>query len=75
MVEWVNAELHAVLEIVIKLAGQQHFQVLPKRRVIERTFVCISPNRRIAREGLTSSIEALINITMICLGLRPLSRT
>jgi putative transposase len=77
LVEWVSAELHAILEIVLKLADQKGFQVLPRRWVIERTFAWISRNRRLARdyERLASSSEALIYIAMIRLGLRRLARS
>jgi putative transposase len=77
LVEWVSVELHAVLEIVLKLADQKGFQVLPRRWVIERTFAWISRNRRLARdyERLAASSEALIYIAMIRLGLRRLARS
>jgi len=42
LVAWVREELHAILEIVLKLSDQKGFQVLPKRWVIERTFDWIS---------------------------------
>ena len=77
LVEWVSAELHAILEIVLKLTDQKGFQVLPKRWVVERTFAWISRNRRLARdyERLATSSEALIYIAMIRLGLRRLARS
>jgi putative transposase len=77
LVEWVSAELHAVLEIVLKVEGQKGFQVLPKRWVVERTFAWISRYRRLARdyEHLAATSEALIYIAMIRLGLRRLARS
>jgi transposase len=77
LVEWVSAELHAILEIVLKLSDQKGFQVLSRRWVIERTFAWISRNRRLARdyERLVSSSEALIYIAMIRIGLRRLARS
>jgi putative transposase len=76
LVDWVQQNLHIVLEIVLKLDDQKGFQVLPKRWVIERTFAWISRNRRLARdyERLAQSSEAFIYLAMIRLGLRRLAR-
>ena len=76
LVDWVPQNLHAVLEIVLKLGDQKGFQVLPKRWVVERTFAWITRNRRLARdyERLTESSEAFIYLAMIRLGLRRLAR-
>lgn len=76
LVDWVQQNLHVVLEIVLKLGDQKGFQVLPKRWVIERTFAWISRNRRLARdyERLAQSSEAFIYLAMIRLGLRRLAR-
>ena len=77
LVDWVQQNLHAVLEIVLKLGDQKGFQVLPKRWVIERTFAWITRNRRLARdyERLAQSSEAFIYVAMIRLGLRRLARS
>jgi len=74
--DWVQQNLHAVLEIVLKLEGQKGFQVLSKRWVIERTFAWITRNRRLARdyERLAHSSETFIYLAMIRLGLRRLAR-
>jgi putative transposase len=74
---WVQENLQAVLEIVLKLEGQKGFQVLPKRWVIERTFAWLTRNRRLARdyERLTQSSEAFIYLAMIRLGLRRLAQS
>ncbi len=76
LVEWVQHNLHVVLEIVLKLADQKGFQVLPKRWIIERTFAWITRNRRLARdyERLAQSSEAFIYLAMLRLGLRRLAR-
>jgi putative transposase len=76
LVTWTQHNLHAVLEIVLKLGDQKGFQVLPKRWVIERTFAWITRNRRLARdyERLAQSSEAFIYLAMIRLGLRRLAR-
>jgi transposase len=73
--DWVQENLHAVMEIVLKLGDQKGFQVLPKRWIVERTFAWISRNRRLARdyERLAQSSEAFIYIAMIRLGLRRLA--
>lgn len=76
LVDWVQHNLQVVLEIVLKLQGQNGFQVLPKRWVIERTFAWMTRNRRLARdyERLAQSSEAFIYLAMIRLGLRRLAR-
>jgi putative transposase len=75
LVDWVQTNLHAVLEIVLKLGDQKGFQVLPKRWIIERTFAWITRNRRLARdyERLAESSEAFIYVAMSRLGLRRLA--
>ena len=77
LVTWVKDELQADLEIVLKLAEQKGFQVLPKRWVIERTNAWVTRNRRMARdyERLTEVSESFIYILMIRLGLRRLAKT
>jgi len=74
---WVKQELHAVLEIVLKLGDKKGFQVLPKRWVIERTNAWITRQRRLARdyERLVSTAEAFLYIAMLRLGLRRLARS
>jgi putative transposase len=74
---WVQVNLQAVLEIVLKLEGQKGFQVLPKRWVVERTFAWLTRNRRLARdyERLAASSEAFIYVAMIRLGLRRLTQS
>jgi putative transposase len=76
LVDWVQQNLHAVLEIVLKLGDQKGFQVLPKRWVVERTFAWITRHRRLARdyERRAESSEAFIYLAMIRLGLRRLAR-
>ncbi len=76
LVTWVQTQLNATLEIVLKQNHQKGFQVLPKRWVVERTFAWITRNRRLARdyERLAKSSEAFIYVAMIRLGLRRLAR-
>jgi putative transposase len=77
LVEWVDQELHVVLEIVLKLGDKKGFQVLPKRWVIERTNAWISRQRRLPRdyERLVTTDEAFLYIAMLRLGLRRLAFT
>ena len=76
LIDWVKEELHADVEIVLNLAKQKGFQVIPKRWVIERTNAWITRNRRMARdyERLTQTSESFIYILMIRIGLRRLAR-
>jgi len=76
LVDWVKEELHADVEIVLNLAKQKGFQVIPKRWVIERTNAWITRNRRMARdyERLAQTSESFIYILMIRIGLRRLAR-
>jgi putative transposase len=76
LVSWVKNELHAEMEIVLKLGDKKGFQVLPKRWVVERTNAWVSRNRRMARdyERLSKTSESFIYILMIRLGLRRLAR-
>ena len=77
LLKWVNDELQAEVEIVLKLGEQKGFQVLPKRWVIERTNAWVTRNRRMARdyEHLVETSEAFIYVLRIRLGLRRLART
>jgi putative transposase len=76
LVSWVKNELHAEMEIVLKLGDKKGFQVLPKRWVVERTNAWVSRNRRMARdyERLSETSESFIYILMIRLGLRRLAK-
>ena len=75
LVNWVSQEMHAVLEIVLKLGDQKGFQVLPKRWIVERTNAWITRQRRLARdyERCITSCEAFLYIAMLRLGLRRLA--
>jgi transposase len=61
-----------VLEIVHKLPGQQGFQVLPRRWVVERTFGWMTRWRRLVRdyEQRCDVSEAMIHVGMGALLLR-----
>ena len=75
LLNWAMSELHAEMEIVLKLGNQKGFQVLPKRWPVERTNAWVSRNRRMARdyERLTVTSEFFIYILMIRLALRRLA--
>jgi len=77
LLNWVKSELHAEMEIVLKLGDQKGFQVLPKRWAVERTNAWVTRNRRMARdyERLAETSESFIYILMIRLGLRRLAGT
>jgi len=76
LVNWIKNELHAEMEIVLKLGDKKGFQGLPKRWVVERTNAWVTRNRRMARdyERLAETSEAFIYILMIRLGLRRLAQ-
>jgi len=65
LVNWVKQQLLTTLEIVKK--NTEHFQILPKRWIVERTFAWINIDRRHAKdyERLCDSSIALIQLSMI----------
>jgi transposase len=67
LLAWALDKLSLVVEIVRRSDDVKGFQVLPRRRVLERTFGWLVRNRRLARENerLTASSEAMIKIAMI----------
>jgi putative transposase len=73
-VGWAKQFGRFVLELVRKPAGQKGFILLPRRRVVERTFAWLVRCRRRARdyERLTESSEAMVHVAMIRLMLRRL---
>src|SRR5918998_3960442 len=64
-----------VVEVVRKLAGQQGFQPLPRRRVVERTFGWMMRWRRLVRdhEARLDVAEAMIHVSLGSLLLRRVS--
>src|SRR5437763_1571237 len=56
-----------VLQTVLRPAGVQGFVLLPRRRVVERTFAWLARYRRLSKdyEYLTSVSETMIVIAMI----------
>ncbi len=77
LIEWVWALTGWALEIVKRPRDSHHFQVLPRRWVVERTFAWLSRCRRLSKdyEALTETTEAWIHIAMIHLMLRRLAPT
>ena len=75
LIEWVWALTGWALEIVKRPRDSHHFQVLPRRWVVERTFAWLSRCRRLSKdyEALTETTEAWIHIAMIHLMLRRLA--
>jgi putative transposase len=67
LIDWVNDQLEAVLEIVEKEPGQKTFQVLPRRWVVERTFAWLGRFRRLSKdyEHCTHSSVGMIHIASI----------
>jgi putative transposase len=77
LIEWVWALTGWALEIVKRPRDSHHFQVLPRRWVVERTFAWLSRCRRLSKdyEALSDTTEAWIHIAMIHLMLRRLAPT
>ena len=77
LIEWVWALTGWELEIVKRPRDSHHFQVLPRRWVVERTFAWLSRCRRLSKdyEALSETTEAWIHIAMIHLMLRRLAPT
>jgi putative transposase len=75
LIEWVWALTGWALEIVKRPRDSHHFQVLPRRWVVERTFAWLSRCRRLSKdyEALTETTEAWVHIAMIHLMIRRLA--
>jgi putative transposase len=67
LIDWVDEQLEAVLEIVEKEPGQKTFQVLPRRWVVERTFAWLGRFRRLSKdyERCVHSSVGMIHIASI----------
>jgi putative transposase len=80
LVAWVwalRSWRHIRLEVVKRLEGLTGFHVLPKRRIVERTFGWLNRYRRLSKdyEFLTPTSETMIRVAMIHLMIRRLART
>ena len=67
LLTWAYETCKLVVEIVRRGDDTKGFQVLPRRRVVERTFAWLVRNRRLARdyERLTDNSEAMVKLAMI----------
>jgi putative transposase len=76
LVQRANADLNVDLEIVKTPPDAHTFQVLPRRWVVERTLGWLNRERRLSKdyERLPSTTEAWVNVSMIRLMTRRLSR-
>jgi len=77
LIQWVETTCQWILEIVKRCDKAVGFHVLPRRWVVERTFGRLGRYRRLSKdyEYLTDTSEAMIQISMIHLMLRRLTRT
>lgn len=71
-VEWAEGEFNVEVAIVSKKQGQQGFEVLPRRWVVERTLAWLTRQRRLARdyERVVAHSEAFVHVAMISLMIR-----
>lgn len=76
VVQRAHDEWHIDVEIVKKPPDTHTFKVLPRRWVVERTFGWLNRERRLSKdyERLPETTEAFIQITMVRLMTRRLSR-
>ena len=67
--DWVAGTFGWILQTILRPVGVRGFVVLPKRWIVERTFVWLARYRRNSKdyEKTTTSSEAFHHITMICL--------
>lgn len=74
LVHWVQTLTGWALEIVKRPWASHHFDVLPRRWVVERTLAWLSRCRRLSKdyEALPDTTEAWVYIAMIHLMLRRL---
>ncbi len=74
LVDWAHALGGWLLDIVRRPSGSHHFEVLPRRWVVERTLAWLGRCRRLSKdyEALPETHEAWVHIAMIHLMLRRL---
>ena len=77
LVDWVHALGGWLLEIVRRPTDSHHFEVLPRRWVVERTLAWLGRCRRLGRdyEALPETTEAWVHVAMISVMLRRLKPT
>ena len=71
-VDWVREEAGCELEIARRPKGERGFNLLAKRRVVERTLAWMGRHHRMSKdcERLAETSEARIRLAMICLMIR-----
>ena len=79
LIAWVDSFCQWILEIVKRKEDVKGFQLLPKRRVVERTFSWLSNCRRLSKHyeywnDWNETGEAMVQVAMIRLMLRRLSK-
>ncbi len=72
LLDWVALHFKFVLSVVLRSDKRKEFIVLPKRRVVERTFAWLSHHRRLSKdyEVFERTSETLIYLAMTRLMLR-----
>ncbi len=77
LVEWVRDTLGITLEIVARDPGQEGFQVLPRRWVVERTLAWLGRYRRLSKdyERLTECSEGMVYVASISTMLKRIAQT
>ena len=74
LVDWAQTVGGWLLTVVKRKPNSHHFEVLPRRWVVERTFAWLSRCRRLSKdyEERTESSEAWVHVAMIHLMLKRL---
>lgn len=77
LLDWVKVHCHFLLEIVLRSDPKLGFVPIPKRWVVERTFVWLSASSRLSKdyEVLPETVETFLRIALICIMLRRLVRS
>ena len=72
LVEWAREKAHLALQIIKRPRALPHFEPLPRRWVVERSFAWVIKNRRLVRdfEQRTDVAETLIRIAATATMLR-----
>ncbi len=75
-VEWAATIMRTTVSIIRKKPGQRHFEVLPKRWIVERTISWLTAHRRLARdyEREPATSESFIHWAMIRIMTRRIAR-
>ncbi|MDD5460226.1 MAG: transposase [Methylococcales bacterium] len=73
--EWAADRFQFALQVVLRCDDQKGFKLLPRRRVMERTFAWLNHNRRLSKnyEVLPETAETFSYLAMTRLMLRRLA--